>query len=367
MTADRSQTPSGALGLAAANPVPTTLLATASVVLAIIVWQLLSRPAISTVMQIDAQTRSASYVVTNPAFARINFPYRVFLFTGDPQASECIRGVVAPSERAEVRYQVVDGHKLQISFTSTDGGTRPSGRFIGPDGQEFVLGSNARIIAGMIEECGDRGPLTLPIWGEATLGALQQVHPEAASRIGVAPILFDGRIDLFTVSRSSREGEPAELFPTESYALPAGSIVRALPAGDVPGIMRGFAVYTPQASTNDLQTLRVSLSTEAERLSLRRWGSDLDGEIIELGALSKLFGDPDHALRQAFLAFVLVVIGATTGVAQMILEANDLRVKRPANRTQIPSVRTEDPSSDDFATNGEMPDQNDAPPPERDR
>jgi hypothetical protein len=88
--------------------------------------------------------------------------------------------------------------------------------------------------------------------------------------------------------------------------------------GDAEPVLRGAAFYRPN---NDLGALTVSVTSEAGLVQIIRWGSTNGGEIVDIGPLAQVSGDPALASAAALFALILLSLSAVSAILQVYGEA----------------------------------------------
>lgn len=281
-----------------------------AILAAVAVWAFKGEP--QTVVHIKAESRSIKFIVSNETTAQIALPAAMLLRVpgGEP---ECVSGVIAPAARARVRYSSSAQNTLLIAIEpGDDAGT---GWFLPDNGAERALSGVTLFAYGPAVGCGEVSAAALPIWGETVIGNTPRVG--GAGSDGLGPILLSGEVDVFGVSRFRSHGQ-ATIFPVQTFPLPAGATIRGSARRGEDAILRGAAIYTPGS---DFGALDVSLTSEAGRVQINRWGSTEDGEAVDIGPLAQVAGDPGLASIAALLALVLLSISAVSAVLQVYGEA----------------------------------------------
>ena len=296
------------------NLIATALLAGAAII-AVGVWFLLGEP--RSMMQVSAQTRSLAYTVTNPNVAAIAFPGEALLQPGPGRPADCLAGTLSPAMGTRVDYAIVGGNILRIVLTGETGAALAT--FVDAAGQTHALEPGASLAFGTGLRCAvPEGMVRLPVWGDARIGELPRAVSSAPGRVDVGPILLDGRIDVFGVSRRTTASGQPNLYPAGSFTVSAGSAIEAL-AGERADAtaMRGFALFDPRDSMGRTGQLDARLTTDADRLVLRRWGSESGGEVIEVDLMAQLFGDPALLRLQALLAMLILALTSVAAILQV--------------------------------------------------
>lgn len=270
------------------------------------------------IMHVTAETRSVSYRVSNPAFSSITFPAEVFMRADHSGEGQCLEGVATLTEGALVRYAVGASDLLLISI-ERETGDGPIGLFSpsSAGGGQIELRDGAALIYGANSGCRYGGAVLLPIWGATSIGETPNLQSSGASRGVPGPVLLDGRIEVFGVSRVSGETRPS-MYPANTVPLPAGAMVRnrppSTPHDATPDILRGFALYgQDNVMSRGLNALSLSLTGDVDSLELFRWGSGVDGELIAIQPLAELFGDPSKSRLMGMLLAVFALLGALYG------------------------------------------------------
>lgn len=303
---------------------PFTVFLILSFVLILVYWRTASD---SSLMIIEARSRSAEYDVVNPLTAKIGFRSQAQVRSTARDEPRCETGLLEPRVGARAKYLIYDDVlivRLEPPANAPTENGKILARFVTTSGPTLNILRGGSIAYGGAAVCNGevRSPVQLPIWGPARIGepprpvttASSQVDTYGGLLLGGDVSLFGRTIDVGIFGLTLHEGD--SLYPAGKITLPVGSRLFSA-REETRAAWFGFALYDPNTTEENPKVMRISASSDADVLFLDRLGGNVAGDKIEVGLLTQLFSDP------AFLTIQLILAGVFF-ISEFVIAVRDL-------------------------------------------